>query len=92
MTLFTSPNHQPFSPLRRRSDHFKALRDVAAEIVAERKAAVRAESQAQEIKKDIFPAHDILSLLIKANLASDVPERMRLSDDEILGRASSCRI
>jgi hypothetical protein len=30
--------------------------------------------------------HDLLSLLIKANIAADMPESMRMSDTEILSR------
>jgi hypothetical protein len=30
--------------------------------------------------------HDLLSLLIKANIAADIPESMRMSDSEILFR------
>ena len=30
--------------------------------------------------------HDLLSLLIKANIAADMPESMRMSDSEILSR------
>jgi hypothetical protein len=30
--------------------------------------------------------HDLLSLLIKANIATDMPESMRMSDSEILSR------
>jgi len=32
--------------------------------------------------------HDLLSLLIKSNIASDIPESMRMSDSEILSRES----
>ena len=30
--------------------------------------------------------HDLLSLLIKANIAADMPESMRMSDTEIMSR------
>ena len=30
--------------------------------------------------------HDLLSLLIKANIAADMPENMRMSNSEILSR------
>jgi cytochrome P450 len=32
---------------------------------------------------------DLLSLLIKANTASGIPENQRLSDEEVIGRMSS---
>lgn len=39
-------------------------------------------------KQDVC-GHDLLSLLIKSNIASDVPESMRMSDSEILFRELS---
>jgi hypothetical protein len=36
-------------------------------------------------KRDV-QGHDLLSLLIKSNIASDMPESMRMSDSEILSR------
>jgi hypothetical protein len=36
-------------------------------------------------KQDVC-GHDLLSLLIKSNIASDMPEGMRMSDSEILSR------
>lgn len=36
-------------------------------------------------KQDVG-GHDLLSLLIKSNIASDIPESMRMSDSEILSR------
>jgi len=40
------------------------------------------------IGKQDVQGHDLLSLLIKSNIASDVPESMRMSDSEILSRES----
>jgi hypothetical protein len=36
-------------------------------------------------KQDVG-GHDLLSLLIKSNIAADMPESMRMSDSEILSR------
>jgi hypothetical protein len=36
-------------------------------------------------KQDVC-GHNLLSLLIKSNIAADVPESMRMSDSEILSR------
>ena len=42
-----------------------------------------------EVEKDDVSGNDLLSLLIRANLASDMPVNMRMSDAEILSRAYS---
>lgn len=36
-------------------------------------------------KQDV-QGHDLLSLLIKSNIAADIPEDMRMSDSEIVSR------
>ena len=41
------------------------------------------------IRRDEFQSKDLLTLLVIANLASDVPESSRLTDDEVLARMSS---
>ena len=38
------------------------------------------------IEKHDVQGHDLISLLIKSNVASDMPESMRMSDSEILAR------
>ena len=38
------------------------------------------------IEKHDVQEHDLISLLIKSNVASDMPESMRMSDSEILAR------
>jgi hypothetical protein len=40
-------------------------------------------------KKDV-QGYDLLSLLIKSNIAADVPESMRMDDSEILSRERFC--
>ena len=38
------------------------------------------------VEKHDVQGHDLLSLLIKSNIASDMPSSMRMSDSEILSR------
>ena len=38
------------------------------------------------VEKHNVQGHDLLSLLIRSNIASDIPESMRMSDEEILSR------
>ena len=38
------------------------------------------------VERQDVGGHDLLSLLIKANIAADMPENMRMCDSEILSR------
>ena len=40
------------------------------------------------MEKQTFEGRDLLSLLIKANMAADVPDSARMTDEEILARES----
>jgi hypothetical protein len=44
------------------------------------------------IEKSSIQGRDLLTLLVKANMATDMPENQRLSDDDLLARtfAESC--
>ena len=53
------------------------------------KAAVIAELSSDGpvvVEKHDVQGHDLLSLLIKSNITSDMPASMRMSDSEILSR------
>jgi len=52
-------------------------------------ATVRAECDVKgsgAVERQDVGGPDLLSLLIKANIAADMPENMRMSDSEILSR------
>jgi cytochrome P450 len=52
------------------------------------KAAVRASSSADgEIERKDFSRKDLLSLMVRANMASDTPDSNRMTDEEVLSRA-----
>ena len=40
------------------------------------------------MEKGDFKGNDLLGLLIRANMAADMPESMRMTDPEILARTS----
>jgi hypothetical protein len=52
-------------------------------------AVVRAAMTSDQISRDDFQAKDLLTLLVRANMASDVPESSRLSNEEVLSRMSA---
>ena len=58
-------------------------------------ASTSDETKGDVRKKDI-QGRDLLSLLIKANMATDIPDSARMSDEDILAREFSrydvCRL
>ena len=61
-------------------------------LIAEKKAGIireQAERKALNLKEDENDARgrDLLTLLLKANMATDIPESQRLSDEDVLARA-----
>jgi hypothetical protein len=54
---------------------------IAKELLKESKEAI-----AREGKDDAFKRRDLLSLLVKANMSTNVPESQRMSDADVLSR------
>ncbi|KAI0260279.1 cytochrome P450 [Gloeopeniophorella convolvens] len=68
---------------------FEVIRRVGTRLIDDKKAAVIAESSTDGsgvVEKQNVQGHDLLSLLIRSNMASDMPETMRMSDSEILSQ------
>ena len=64
----------------------QALQRIGTQLVAEKKADVINTASRNNVgKRDVF-GRDLLSLLIKANMATDIPANNRLSDSDILAR------
>lgn len=64
---------------------------IGAEILAEKRAAILTTTENKEkgsISSNSIDGseRDLLTLLIKANIANDLPENQRLSDDEVIAR------
>lgn len=64
----------------------KKMDEVCMRIVQEKKAAILAEMGGEKIDKHNVAGHDVISLLLRANLAADVEPSMRLSDEEVLAQ------
>ncbi len=67
------------------------MRRIGLELVAEKKAAIlreRYESKEKEggVERKDIAGRDLLTLLLKANMATDIPENQRLSDEDVLAR------
>ena len=63
----------------------EVMRRFGMQLIKDKKAQIMSSSSGSVEKKD-FDGRDILSLLIKANMASDVPDSQRLTDEEVLAR------
>lgn len=73
------------------------MRRIGQQLIAEKKAAILAEQHTHSEKPDKagfekkdVQGRDLLTLLIKGNMATDIPESQRLTDDEVLARESPC--
>ncbi|KAI0027118.1 cytochrome P450 [Vararia minispora EC-137] len=67
----------------------KTLDRVGKRLLEERKAAIRASTAVGsdgKIDRKLFQDKDILTLLVRANMASDLPENARMTDDEVLAQ------
>jgi hypothetical protein len=71
--------------MRRIRDAKATMDRLGLQLVKEKKTALQTDSNVGVEKKSI-QSRDLLSLLIKANVASDVPDNQRLSDEEVLAR------
>lgn len=64
---------------------------IGTQLVEDRKAAIlkdASEKHQQGIGRKDLQGRDLLTQLIRANMAQDVPESQRLSDKDVIGRAS----
>ncbi|TCD69789.1 hypothetical protein EIP91_006326 [Steccherinum ochraceum] len=75
----------PTERSRRVDGALKTMHRIGMELIQQKKAAILSETSGSVEKSD-FQGKDLLSLLIKANMASDVPENMRMSDEDVLAQ------
>ncbi|TFY70485.1 hypothetical protein EVG20_g2510 [Dentipellis fragilis] len=87
--VFPPARHIPTKRARELARSRSILHRIGGQIVAERKAAVLAgisDSEKESLGKNSIEGRDLMSLLIKANLANDVAEDARLSDEDLVSR------
>lgn len=79
---------QPTSRSRIIDGAFVVIQRIGSQLIQDRKTAIFAEHSAGSgaVEKQDVSGHDLLSLLVRSNIAADIPENMRLSDSEILSR------
>ncbi|KAF8554640.1 cytochrome P450 [Imleria badia] len=60
---------------------------IGKELLSGAKATARASATGKgEIEKNSLHGRDLLTLLVKANMATDIPESQRLSDEDVLAQ------
>lgn len=62
------------------------------QLIAEKKASILGQDTQKKVGRKDLVGHDLLTLLIKANMATDVPESQRLTDEEVLAREFNASI
>ena len=61
-------------------------------MIAQKKSEILASTDVDakgNLEKKNIQGRDLLTLLIKANMATDIPDSARMSDEDILSRESS---
>ncbi|CAL1696958.1 unnamed protein product [Somion occarium] len=78
----------PTAQSRRIAHSQKVARRIGQQLLQEKKKALQAQATAEKrgVKRDDLQGRDLLSLLIKANMATDVPDNQRLSDEDVLAQ------
>ena len=76
---------------RRSEDAQRTMRRIGLQLIADKKASILAArgNDTKAVEKRDMHGRDLLTLLIKANMATDIPESQRLSDEEVLARTFS---
>lgn len=69
---------------RRTAAAQKVTRRIGLQLIAEKKAEIA--KAAQHGEKDTLRSRDLLTLLMRANMSTDIPENQRLSDEDVLAR------
>ncbi|KAF9815666.1 hypothetical protein IEO21_04456 [Rhodonia placenta] len=72
---------------RRTAAAQKVTRRIGLQLIAEKKAEIA--KAAQHGEKDTLRSRDLLTLLMRANMSTDIPENQRLSDEDVLARSWS---
>jgi hypothetical protein len=65
---------------------------IGSQLLHDAKTAVISSHGAEKggsIEKSSLQGRDLLSLLVRANMATDIPENQRISDEDVLARMLS---
>jgi len=60
---------------------------IGSQLLRDSKASIEASTEkGGSVEKSSWQAHDLLSLLVRANMATDLPDSQRLTDADVLSR------
>ncbi|KAH8102301.1 cytochrome P450 [Cristinia sonorae] len=76
----------PTARSRKTTSAMKVMHTIGMDLIREKKAAILAEKSTGGVEKRDLQGRDLLTLLIKANMATDIPESQRLSDEDVLAQ------
>ncbi len=68
------------------------MRRIGLQLIEEKKAQIAremSEGKSGGVERKDVQGRDLLTLLMKANMATDIPDNQRLSDEDVLARESS---
>jgi len=83
---------QPTDRSRALSSTLKATRAIGKDLISQKRSEILASADVDAkggVEKRNIQGRDLLTLLIKANMATDIPDSARMSDEEILAREST---
>ncbi|KAI0360870.1 cytochrome P450 [Trametes cingulata] len=89
MAMFPSLLWLPAERTRNVRESSKVIRRVGMKLVEEKKASIlraASEKHADGVERKDVQGRDLLSLLVKANMATDLPDSQRLSDADVTGQ------
>ena len=85
-------HHQPTDRKRAIACMHKCIRSIGQNVISQKKAEILSSSKIDSkgrVEKKNIQGRDLLSLLMKANMATDIPDHARMTDEDIQARKSS---
>lgn len=79
--------HQPTERSRIAAQSRAVINRVGNQLVQEKKQAILSEKESYDIK--VHAGKDLLSILVNANMATDLKESERMSDGEMIGQITT---
>jgi hypothetical protein len=67
----------------------KTMNGIAAQLVSNAKAEVSSSSNPDSVEKSDIAGRDLLTLLVKANMATDTKDAQKMVDKDVLARRFS---
>ena len=82
---------QPSERVKKIEDARETMQRIGMQLLQQKKAEImreHSEKSTSALERKDVQGRDLLTLLIKANMATDIPDDQRLTDEEVVARAS----